>query len=127
MPIRSLAATVTTLCLSSVATLGVESTLQLQLSTTGDFEQRTVQYDCGTETTLGVTYLNAAPNFIALLTPPDGTDPLVFAAVQSGSGVRYVAAQWLWLTQGPEASLYDAELGEDGDPVLSCSEINNTP
>jgi membrane-bound inhibitor of C-type lysozyme len=92
-----------------------------------DFEQRHVTYDCGEETTLSATYLNAEPDFLALLTPPEEGDPMVFVAVVSASGVRYAASHWVWWTDGPEASLYDVTLGEDADPVLTCSEINNTP
>jgi membrane-bound inhibitor of C-type lysozyme len=127
MPTIRLAVAAAAFVLGAAASHGAESTLQLQLSTSGDFERRTVQYDCGGETLLPVTYLNAAPNFLALLTAPEETDPLVLAAVVSGSGARYAAGQWVWWTQGPEASLYDATQGDDAEPVLTCSEINNTP
>lgn len=107
--------------------LAAGSSLQLQLSTDGDFERRTVSYDCGTEAPLVVTYLNAAPNFLAMLSVPDSADPLVFAAVISGSGARYAAGQWVWWNDGIDGSLYDATLGEDAEAVLACSEINNIP
>jgi len=84
-------------------------------------------YECGSETPLAVTYLNAAPNFMAVLTPPDQTEALVFASVLSGSGARYAAGQWVWWTDGLEASLFDQTLGEDAEPVLTCSEVINTP
>lgn len=127
MPIKTLAATLSALFLATTAGQAAESTLQLQLSTTGDFDQRTVVYDCGSETPLTVTYLNAQPNFLALLTPPEETDAVVFAAVLSDDGARYAAGHWLWSTQGQEASLHDAALGEDAEPVVRCSEIVNTP
>jgi membrane-bound inhibitor of C-type lysozyme len=104
-----------------------QSSLNLELSTAADFERRTVSYDCGTEVPLTVVYLNVAPNFLALLTPPETSDMLVLSAVVSGSGARYAAANWVWWNAGPEGSLYDVTLGEDAEPVLTCAEFNNIP
>lgn len=125
--IRHTAATAVTLLVTTAAVSAVESTLQLQLSTDQDFERRIISYDCATETPLTVTYLNAAPNFLAVVPVEGETEPLLFVAVMSGSGARYASGHWVWWTQGPEASLYDATQGEDADPVLTCSEVNNTP
>jgi membrane-bound inhibitor of C-type lysozyme len=127
MPTRLLASTLAALALTTAASHGVESTLQLQLSADGDFERRTIQYDCGNDTLVAATYINAAPNFLALVTVPEETQPLVFASVVSASGARYASGTWVWWTQGPDASLYDATLGEDAEPVLTCAEISNTP
>ena len=110
------------------ATQATETALQLNLTTqSGEFEQRVTRYDCGAETPTVVTYINAAPNFLALVPIADEPQPLVFAAVISASGVRYTAGKWVWWTKGPEASLYDATLAEDAEPVLTCSEVNNIP
>lgn len=105
----------------------VESTLQLQLSTDQDFERRTSTYDCAAETPFVVTYINAAPNFLALVPVEADTPPLLFASVISASGARYASGQWVWWSKGPEASLYDTTQGEDAPAVLTCSEIIDTP
>lgn len=121
----------TTTALALLLTAGtagaVESTLQLQLSTDQDFERRTISYDCATEAPLVVTYLNAVPNFLALLPVEAETPPLLFASVIAASGVRYASGQWIWWTKGADASLYDTTLGEDAPAVLTCSEISNSP
>ena len=105
----------------------VETTLQLQLSTDQDFERRIISYDCGTDTSLTVTYLNAAPNFLAIVPVEGEAQPLVFAAVSSAAGGRYAAGRWVWETRGPDASLFDATESEDEEAILTCSEIINTP
>jgi membrane-bound inhibitor of C-type lysozyme len=105
----------------------VETSLQIELGTQSDFERRTTLYDCATAEPISVTYINAAPNFLALVPIEGEPDQLVFAAVIAASGVRYAAGQWEWWTKGVDASLRDITLGEDADPVLTCSEMNNTP
>ncbi|WP_332686485.1 MliC family protein [Devosia sp.] len=118
---------VAALLLLSVPAGAAQSSLQIELGTGGDFERRMVTYDCAAEAPLVVTYLNAAPNFLALVPVAGEVEELVFAAVISASGVRYAAGQWIWWSQGVDASLYDATLGEDAEAVLTCTEINNTP
>lgn len=105
----------------------IETTLQLQLSTDQDFERRTIAYDCGGETLLTVNYINAAPNFLAIVPVEEEAQPLVFAAVFSASGARYAASHWVWENKGPDASLFDLTQGSDAEAVLTCSEIVNTP
>ncbi len=124
---RPLAIATLALLLSTAAAVAMESSLQLQLSTDQDFERRTITYDCATEAPVTVTYLNAAPNFLALVPIEGEAEPLLFVSIISGSGARYASGQWIWWTQGPEASLYDATEGEDAPAILTCSEINNTP
>jgi len=121
-----LAAATTTL-LATLPANAVQTSLQLQLSAEQDFERRTVTYDCGAEAVLTVTYLNAAPNFLAIVPIEGETQPLVFAAVQSDSGARYAAGPWVWESRGPDASLFDIAEGEDAPAVLTCSELVNTP
>lgn len=123
----ALAALLAASLLLPVAAQAVEASIQLELGTTSDFERRTTLYDCSAGEPFSVTYINAAPNFLALV-PIDGEpDQLVFAAVVAASGVRYAAGQWVWWTKGVDASLYDVTLGEDAEPVLTCAEMNNTP
>ena len=105
----------------------VETSVQIELGTQSDFERRATLYDCSAGEPFSVTYINAAPNFLALVPIEGEPDLLVFAAVVAASGVRYASGQWVWWTKGVDASLYDITLGEDAEPVLSCSEMNNTP
>lgn len=108
---------------------GAEASLSLTLGTdaSADIEKRTVQYECGTGAPISVDYINASPNFLALVNVPEETEKLVFASTVSASGVRYVSGQWAWLTQGAEASLHDTTLGEDAPAVSTCSEASNAP
>ncbi len=114
---------------AATAAHGVEASLSLTLGTdaSADIQKRTVQYECGTGVPLTVDYINASPNFLALVNVPEETEKLVFASVVSGSGVRYVSGQWAWLTEGAEASLHDTTLGEDAPAVSTCSEASNAP
>lgn len=109
------------------AAQAIETSLQIELSTESDFERRTMLYSCSAGEPFSVTYINAAPNFLALVPIEGEPEPLVFAAVVAASGARYAAGQWVWWTKGAEASLYDSTLGEDAAPVLTCSEMTNTP
>jgi membrane-bound inhibitor of C-type lysozyme len=118
---------VAALLLCPTAASAAQTSLQITLDTAGDFERRVIAYDCAAEAPLVVTYINAAPNFLALVPVADQTETMVFAAVVSGSGVRYAAGQWVWWNKGIDGSLYDTTLGEDAEPVLTCTEINNTP
>jgi len=128
MPARLLVASLVTALTLTGATSAAQTALQLTITTqSGDFDQRLMRYDCGTESPLVVTYINAAPNFLAIVPLAEETQPLIFAAVLSGSGVRYAAGKWLWTTKGLDASLLDTTLAEDAEPVLTCSEINNIP
>lgn len=122
-----LVALLTTVLLIPVSAGAVETSLQIELSTETDFERRVMVYDCSAGEPLTVTYINAAPNFLALLPVAEEPEPLVFASVISASGARYAAGHWVWWTKGVDATLYDATLGEDAEPVLTCSEVNNTP
>lgn len=104
-----------------------QTSLQIELNAGRDFERHVMTYDCGTETPITVSYINAAPNFLALVPIAEEPEELVFASVIAASGVRYVSGKWVWWTRGAEASLYDTTLGEDAEAVLTCSEFNNTP
>lgn len=101
----------------------VETTLTLSLG--GDAEQHGVQYDCGEFGQISVDYINAAPNFLALI-PHEGAT-LIFAAVMAGSGVRYAAGNYEWWTKGTDATFTDLTAAKDAPPLATCSEITNTP
>lgn len=102
------------------------SGLAITLNPTGDFERKTVGYGCtGVEESLSVDYLNAAPNYLAMI-PLDGS-VLLFNTVLAGSGAKYVSGKYVWWTKGTDGSLYDLTEGPNAKPILTCSEVNNTP
>ena len=123
----TLAALLAAILLAPTATQAVETSLQIELGTQSDFERHATLYDCSAGEPFSVTYINAAPNFLALVPIEGEPEPLVFTAVIAASGVRYAAGQWVWWTKGVDATLHDATLGDDAEPVLTCSEMNNTP
>lgn len=105
--------------------VSVESAIQITLAHQGDAEKRAIAYECDTLDPVTVDYINAAPNFLAIM-PIEG-QTLILTAVISASGVRYASGKWEWWTSGPEASLYDLTGGPEAEPVASCFEITLTP
>ncbi len=96
----------------------------IQLQSKSRIERMQASYDCGSAGRLTVTYINADPNFLALVPVPKQDQSLVFASVISGSGTRYAAGKYVWWTKGSSASLYDSTMGDDASPVLTCNAIN---
>ncbi|WEK05327.1 MAG: MliC family protein [Candidatus Devosia phytovorans] len=123
---RILLAVAASLLLASAAS-AAQTSVQITLAAGSDFQRHVMTYDCGAETPLTVTYINAAPNFLALVPLADEPEELLFSSILSASGARYASGKWQWWTQGSEASLFDTTLGEDAEPVLTCSEAVNTP
>ena len=78
----------------------------------------TQKYTCATGRILQVTYLNATNGQSFAVLPVKGTQ-MLFVSVMSGSGAKYQAGSYTWWTKGPQATLYDAILGEDAPPLLS--------
>lgn len=112
--------------LSPQPALALETSLQYVLTLKGDIERHQIQYDCeGQKAPITVEYLNAAPNFLAIV--PIDSQQIIFANVIAASGVRYAAGTHIWWTKGAEASLYDATAKPDAPPVLNCLEHNETP
>ena len=99
--------------------------LTITLQSGGDIERRVVAYRCDNEETLTVQYLNAAPNFLAIV-PIDGENH-VFASAISASGARYVSGPYEWWSHQGDATLRDLMQDEDADPLASCSQASNTP
>ena len=77
-----------------------------------------VTYDCGDGVSLPVSYVNADPNFLALV-PIDGAS-VVFASAISASGARYTSGKYEWWTKGDDAFLRDLTADEGEKPVLEC-------
>ncbi|MHA6297587.1 MliC family protein [Devosia sp. CAU 1758] len=99
--------------------------LTLTLESVSDIERRTVSYQCDNEQALSVQYINAAPNFLAIV-PVDG-QTLIFATTIAASGARYVSGPYEWWSHQGEATLRDLMQDEDADPLATCTEIRNTP
>jgi len=99
----------------AVADTGVN----LGLTLGGDAEIKTVTYACENHDPVTVQYVNAAPNFLALL-PIDGK-PVVLVNVITASGAKYVSGSYEWWNKGNTATLHDVTEGLDAAPVLSCS------
>jgi membrane-bound inhibitor of C-type lysozyme len=95
------------------------------LTLSGDAEIKNATYDCGAAGKLAVQYLNAAPNFLALVPIKDQT--LVFVNTLSASGAKYESGQYVWWNKGADATLSDVTEGLDAAPVMTCSEENDTP
>lgn len=100
-------------------------TIGVGLNVSGDSEIKVVTYDCEGHDPLTVRYLNAAPNFLALI-PIEG-QTLIFANTISASGAKYEAGQYVWWNKGSDATLSDVTEGLDAAPVLTCSEEIDTP
>jgi membrane-bound inhibitor of C-type lysozyme len=102
------------------------SSLTITLNTSGDFERKTVNYGCqGDFQQLAVDYINAAPNYLAII-PLDGST-LLFNTVLAGSGAKYVAGKYVWWNKGNDATLYDLTMGANAKPIATCSEVDDTP
>ncbi|MBJ6986663.1 MliC family protein [Devosia sp. MC521] len=99
--------------------------LTISIDTAGDIDRKMVSYACENGVTLPVQYINAAPNFLAIV-PVDGAN-LVMVTTLSGSGARYVAGPYEWWSTGDDATLRDLMQDEDSDPLLSCTAVVNTP
>jgi len=101
------------------------ASLTLTLDSSGDIERKLALYQCDEGQALAVQYINAAPNFLAIV-PVDGQNH-VFAAALSASGARYVSGPYEWWSKGGDATLRDLTQGEDAAPLAQCTESSNTP
>lgn len=122
---RLIASFAAVLLVALAAPARADVTFSTGLGVTGDAEIKTVKYDCEHHDPVTVQYLNAAPNFLALVPVKEGT--LAFVNVISGSGAKYVAGKYEWWTKGNDATLHDVTEGLDAAPVLTCSEEVDTP
>jgi membrane-bound inhibitor of C-type lysozyme len=100
-------------------------TLTLTLESAGNIERNVTNYLCDDDRSLSVHYINAAPNFLAIV-PVDG-EALVFASTISASGARYVSGPYEWWSHQGEATLRDLMQDEDAEPLATCAEASNTP
>lgn len=101
------------------------ASLTITLESTGDIERTISVYQCSNGEVVAVQYINAAPNFLAIV-PVDG-EQHVFATTISGSGARYVSGPYEWWSHQGEGTLKDLMQDEDAEPILSCTQASNTP
>ncbi len=100
--------------------------LNVGINLSGDVQIVTTLYGCGdAPPELTVRYINAQPNFFAII-PIEGED-VVFVNVISASGAKYVSGAWEWWNKGADASLHNVTEGLDAAPVLTCTENVQTP
>ncbi|KKB10043.1 MliC family protein [Devosia chinhatensis] len=123
LPLAAAALLITTGLSHAQATTG--ASLSLTLESAGDIERRIVTYQCEDEQALSVQYVNAAPNFLAIV-PVDGVNH-VFATTISASGARYVSGPYEWWSHQGEGTLRDLMQDEDAEPLATCTEVSNTP
>jgi membrane-bound inhibitor of C-type lysozyme len=103
----------------------VTANLTLTLDATSDIERRTVVYQCDNGEGFRVQYVNAAPNFLAIL-PIEG-ETHIFATTISASGARYVSGPYEWWNAGDEATLRDLRSAEDEPALATCLAAGNAP
>lgn len=109
--------------LAAAAMMGnVDVSAQVVLSLTGDFQQTTHVYQCEGLEPFTVQFINADPNFLAIV--PVGPRKMVFVNVLSASGAKYVAGQFEFWTKGSEATLTDLQAEPQS---VQCTETNDTP
>ena len=100
----------------------VDVSAQVVLSLTGDFQKTTHQYQCEGLEPFTVEFINAEPNFLAIV--PVGPRKMVFVNVISADGAKYVAGQYEFWTRGSDATLTDLQ----ADPQsVECTEAVDTP
>ena len=97
----------------------------LGLSLSGDADIKTAKYTCTGSEPITVQYINADPNYLALI--PIKGQTLVFVNTISASGAKYEAGQFVWWNKGSDATLSDVTEGLDAAPVLTCTELIETP
>ncbi len=120
---RALATSIIVIAMAAPAFADISVGLGLNIP--GDAEIKTVKYDCEHSDPIVVQYINADPNFLALV-PIEGKI-MIFVNTISGSGAKYEAGQYIWWNKGTDVTLSDITEGLDAAPVLMCSEENNTP
>ena len=101
---------------------GLDVSAAVILNFTGNFERNVVQYDCGEAGNMTADYINAAPNYLAILEL--GGRKLLFVTVIAASGAKYAAGEYEWWTDGGEGTL--TNLASSDEP-LTCLEISETP
>jgi membrane-bound inhibitor of C-type lysozyme len=111
-------------CLAAAPALA-DVSLSVGVTLSGDAEIRNTAYDCGDAGKLAVQYVNAAPNFLAVI--PIKEQTLVFVNTISASGAKYESGQDVWWNKGADATLSDVTEGLDAARMLPCTGEHNSP
>ena len=82
-------------------------------------EMTVTSYRCGDGPVFGVRYVNADPNFLAVLSVEG--EMRIFVSVLAASGVRYVSGPYQWWSKGGGATLSD--IRQDG-PGQECQSVS---
>jgi membrane-bound inhibitor of C-type lysozyme len=90
--------------------------LTIHLKGTQSLSRKTVQYQCDAKgvamglpaAAFPVEYINGAGN--SLVVVPVHETSLIFANVNSGSGARYAAGQYIWWEAGGAVTFYSGSL-----------------
>lgn len=90
--------------------------LSVALDIDGPDSVTAIDYDCGGDDILSVTYVNAGANALAIM-DVDQDDDRVFVNVVSASGARYVSGSYVWWTKGDTASFEDEMVA---DSIKTC-------
>lgn len=110
---------------AAVPAMALEAAMQLVFTLPDGAQHDVVTYQCeGQDEAMTVSYINARPNFLALV--PIAGETVVFANVIAASGARYAAGHYVWWSQGNDAQLRD-EMDEDGPPLLDCHAAQDIP
>lgn len=106
---------------ATALTTSLQFTIQLE----GDAERRLVKYECENRTEiLIVEYLDAAPNFLAIL--PVKNKKLIFANIYSKEGTSYISGKYAWRIKGVNTNLLDLTAAEADRTLLACAEVNDS-
>jgi membrane-bound inhibitor of C-type lysozyme len=100
----------------------VDVSAQVMLNLAGDFQKTTHQYQCEGLEPFTVEFINAEPNFLAIV--PVGPRKMIFVNVISADGAKYVAGQFEFWTRGSEATLTDVQATPQS---VECAEVVETP
>lgn len=97
--------------------------ISIDIPGAGSVDRAKMSYLCG-RLPVEAEYINAGTNALALLSI--GGESVIAANVIAASGAKYAGKQFIWWTQGDEASLYDLTKGENAKPV-SCRKVDENP
>lgn len=109
--------------LATAAMMGsADVSAQIVLQLQGNFERSTIQYQCEGLDPFSVDFINADPNYLAII--PVGPRKMVFVNVMTASGAKYVAGQFEFWTKGSDATLTDLQATPQS---VDCSEVSEAP
>ncbi|MGV3491029.1 MAG: MliC family protein [Devosia sp.] len=100
----------------------VDVSAQVMLNLAGDFQKTTHTYQCEGIDPITVQFINAEPNFLAIV--PIGPRNMIFVNVLSADGAKYVAGQFEFWTRGSDATFTDLQATPQS---IECVELVDTP